>query len=45
MTVKEAMNLDGGPSTGLCCRGGAGTLFYDKEAWRVKNMLVLKPKK
>lgn len=45
MAVKEAMNLDGGPSTSLCCRSGAKTVFYDKEAWPVKNMLVLKPKK
>lgn len=43
--VKRALNLDGGPSTGLWWKDETGTGHYDKEKWRVKNMLLVMPKK
>lgn len=43
--VKRALNLDGGPSTGLWWRDANGVGHYEKENWRVKNMLVITPKK
>lgn len=44
-TVKRALNLDGGPSTGLWWKDVEGVGHYDKEKWRVKNMLLILPKK
>ena len=43
--VKRALNLDGGPSTALWWKDEAGVAHYEKESWRVKNMLLIMPKK
>ncbi|HSJ04190.1 MAG TPA: phosphodiester glycosidase family protein, partial [Verrucomicrobium sp.] len=42
--VLRALNLDGGPSSALWCRGQDGQVFYDKEFWPVKNFIVVNPK-
>lgn len=39
--VQTAMNLDGGPSSGLWSRDNKGQVFEFKEASRVKNMIAL----
>ena len=44
-TVMRALNLDGGPSTGLWWKDTSSAEHYDKEKWHVKNMLVIIPKK
>lgn len=41
--VQRALNLDGGPSTGLWAWGAAGMERYEKEMWRVKNALMIGP--
>jgi exopolysaccharide biosynthesis protein len=41
LRVKTALNLDGGPSSGLWSRGSNGEVFEFKEASRVKNIIAL----
>lgn len=41
LRVKTAMNLDGGPSSGLWSRNAKGEVFEFKEASRVKNIVAL----
>lgn len=43
LTVHEALNLDGGPSTGLWLKRSAGN-FYLPERWPVRNYLGLSPR-
>lgn len=44
LVVSEALNLDGGPSSGLWCRTRGGEARYVAEASRVKNMVAVLPK-
>ncbi len=44
MKVKRALNLDGGPSTGLWCRSTDGREFFDKPAWAVRNAIMVIPR-
>ena len=39
--VSDAMNLDGGPSSGLWAKGGQGKAHHVPEAARVKNIVAL----
>lgn len=41
--VTAALNLDGGPSSGLLVRRAAGT-FYQREGWPVRTYLVVVPR-
>ncbi len=43
-TVRYAMNLDGGPSSGLWCKSVDGRELHKKEGTRVKNVIALVPK-
>jgi Phosphodiester glycosidase len=42
---QRALNLDGGPSSGLWYQDAKGETHYQKEAWPVRNMLLLIPRK
>lgn len=44
MTVKRALNLDGGPSTGLWFRTEDGVEIYEKPGWIVRNGIAIVPK-
>lgn len=44
MKVERALNLDGGPSSSLWCKGKDGPIQPLKESWRVKNLLAVLPK-
>jgi hypothetical protein len=44
MKVKRALNLDGGPSTGLWCMNEAGTEHFEKPGWAVRNAIVVIPR-
>jgi hypothetical protein len=44
MTVKRALNLDGGPSTGLWFRTQDGVENYEKPGWIVRNGIAIVPK-
>ena len=44
MKVKRALNLDGGPSTGLWCRNASGTEHFEKPGWAVRNAIVVVPR-
>jgi len=44
LKVTRALNLDGGPSTGLWCRDASGVEHYSKEGWPVPNAIIIKPK-
>jgi hypothetical protein len=44
MKVKRALNLDGGPSTGLWCRNEAGAVQFEKPGWAVRNAIVVVPR-
>ena len=44
MKVERALNLDGGPSSSLWCKGEGEAIQPLKEAWRVKNLLLVLPK-
>lgn len=44
MKVKRALNLDGGPSTGLWCRNESGTVQFEKPGWAVRNAIVVVPR-
>ena len=39
--VKRALNLDGGPSTGLWFRTPGGVENYEKPGWIVRNGLAI----
>jgi hypothetical protein len=43
--VQRALNLDGGPSSGLWCRTADGASNYQREGWPVRNIIVLNPLK
>ena len=42
--VQRAMNLDGGPSTGLWWLGQDGNAHEQREHWRVRNVLLVVPR-
>ncbi|MDB6137296.1 MAG: hypothetical protein JWO94_368 [Verrucomicrobiaceae bacterium] len=42
--VRRAMNLDGGPSTGLWWQDSNGQPHSQKERWSVRNMVLVIPK-
>lgn len=44
MRVKRALNLDGGPSTGLWCRSLDGREHFEKPGWAVRNAIVVVPR-
>lgn len=44
MNVKRALNLDGGPSTGLWCRSEEGREHFEKPGWAVRNAIVIVPR-
>jgi len=44
MKVKRALNLDGGPSTGLWCRSTDGREHFEKPGWAVRNAIMLVPR-
>ena len=44
MKVKRALNLDGGPSTGLWCRNETGAVQFEKPGWAVRNAIVVVPR-
>lgn len=44
MKVNRALNLDGGPSTGLWCRGNDGREHFEKPGWAVRNAIVVVPR-
>jgi hypothetical protein len=44
MKVNRALNLDGGPSTGLWCRSEAGAVQFEKPGWAVRNAIVVMPR-
>lgn len=41
MKVKRALNLDGGPSTGLWCRSADGREHFEKPGWAVRNAILV----
>jgi exopolysaccharide biosynthesis protein len=43
LDIQEAMNFDGGPSTGLWCKQEAGS-FYQQERWTVRNYIGISPR-
>lgn len=44
MKVNRALNLDGGPSTGLWCRSESGAVQFEKPGWAVRNAIVIAPR-
>lgn len=44
MKVTRALNLDGGPSTGLWCRSKDGRVHFEKPGWAVRNAIVVVPR-
>ena len=42
--VQRAMNLDGGPSTGLWWQDRDGKAHEQRERWRVRNMIMVVPR-
>lgn len=44
MKVSRALNLDGGPSTGLWCRSESGAVHFEKPGWAVRNAIVVVPR-
>jgi len=43
LQIDRAMNLDGGPSSGLWCRDLNGTERYVKEGTKVRNIIGIFP--
>ena len=43
--IERALNLDGGPSSGLWCRDAQGKEITDPEGTRVQNIIALVPRK
>jgi uncharacterized protein YigE (DUF2233 family) len=44
MKVQRALNLDGGPSTGLWCRSEDGREHFEKPGWAVRNAIMVVPR-
>ncbi|WP_395739558.1 phosphodiester glycosidase family protein [Prosthecobacter sp.] len=44
MKVQRALNLDGGPSSGLWCRSEDGREQFEKPGWTVRNAIVVVPR-
>lgn len=44
MKVNRALNLDGGPSTGLWSRNESGAVQFEKPGWPVRNAIVVVPR-
>jgi len=44
MKAQRALNLDGGPSTGLWCRSEDGREQFEKPGWAVRNAIVVVPR-
>lgn len=44
MKVQRALNLDGGPSTGLWCRSADGREHFVKPGWAVRNAIMVVPR-
>lgn len=44
MKVHRALNLDGGPSTGLWCRSADGREHFEKPGWAVRNAIMVLPR-
>jgi hypothetical protein len=44
MKVNRALNLDGGPSTGLWCRSESGAVQFEKPGWAVRNAIIVAPR-
>jgi len=44
MKVQRALNLDGGPSTGLWCGSADGREHFEKPGWAVRNAIVVVPR-
>ncbi|WP_395751353.1 phosphodiester glycosidase family protein [Prosthecobacter sp.] len=44
MKVQRALNLDGGPSSGLWCRSEDGRESFEKPGWAVRNAIVVVPR-
>lgn len=45
LKVQHALNLDGGPSTGLWCRDADGREHFQKPGWAVRNVVAVLPRK
>jgi exopolysaccharide biosynthesis protein len=43
-TVKRALNLDGGPSSGMWLRKEDGSVNYTKPGWAVRNGIAIIPR-
>ncbi|MBB5034933.1 phosphodiester glycosidase family protein [Prosthecobacter vanneervenii] len=44
MKVKRALNLDGGPFTGLWCRSADDREHFEKPGWEVRNAIMVLPR-
>ncbi|MCB1277501.1 phosphodiester glycosidase family protein [Prosthecobacter sp.] len=44
LKVTRALNLDGGPSTGLWCRSADGRTQFEKPGWDVRNVIAVVPR-
>lgn len=44
MKVQRALNLDGGPSTGLWCRSADDREHFEKPGWAVRNAIFVVPR-
>jgi hypothetical protein len=44
MKAQRALNLDGGPSTGLWCHSEEGRDYFEKPGWAVRNAIVVVPR-
>lgn len=44
MKVQRALNLDGGPSTGLWSRHQDGRELHEKPGWAVRNAIIVVPR-
>jgi uncharacterized protein YigE (DUF2233 family) len=43
--VHRALNLDGGASTALWCMDTTGAVTYSREMWKVRNVILVVPRK
>jgi exopolysaccharide biosynthesis protein len=44
LKIVRALNLDGGPSTGLWWKDTKGASHYDREGWHVRNIVAIHPR-
>lgn len=44
MKVMRALNLDGGPSTGIWCRDQNSREYFERPGWAVRNAIVVIPR-